>query len=59
MKSRNRDRKPSLRKRVFFSLGSLAVILLVSGIITIFEYRRMTGYVSELVTANIENIDLP
>lgn len=59
MKSRNRDRKPSLRKRVFFSLGSLAVILLVSGIITIFEYRRMTGYMSELITSNIESIDFP
>ena len=59
MKHRDKENKPSLRKRVFLSLGSLAVILLVSGIITIFEYRRMTGYVSELVTANIENIDLP
>jgi len=59
MKRRNRDKKPSLRKRVFFSLGSLAVILLVSGIITIFEYRRMTGYMSELITSNFESIDLP
>jgi len=59
MKRRNRDKMPSLRKRVFFSLGSLAVILLVSGIITIFEYRRMTGYMSELITSNFESIDLP
>lgn len=59
MKFRNRDKKPSLRKRVFFSLGSLAVILLVSGLITIFEYKRMTGYVSELITSNIESINLP
>lgn len=58
MKRRNRDKKPSLRKRVFFSLGSLAVILLVSGLITILEYRRMSDYVSELIASNIHSINL-
>lgn len=53
MKRRNRDNRPSLRRRVFYSLGSLAVILLVSGIITILEYRRMSDYMSDLITSNI------
>lgn len=57
-KKRNRDKMPSLRKKLFYSLGSLAVILLVSGLITILEYRRMSDYVSELIAANIHSINL-
>ena len=52
MKHRNRETRPSMRKRLFYSLGSLAVILLVSGIISILEYRRMSDYMSELITSN-------
>ena len=52
MKRRNRETRPSMRKRLFYSLGSLAVILLVSGIISILEYRRMSDYMSELITSN-------
>ena len=58
MKRRKRDKMPSLRRKVFFSLGSLAVILLVSGVITILEYRRMSDYVSELIASNIHSINL-
>ena len=52
MKRGNRETRPSMRKRLFYSLGSLAVILLVSGIISILEYRRMSDYMSELITSN-------
>lgn len=47
-----------MKKKLFFSLGSLAMILLLSGIISIIEYRRMSDYVSELIAANIKSINL-
>ena len=50
--------KPSMRRRLIFSLGSLAAILLLSGIISIIEYRRMSDYVSELIASNIKSINL-
>ena len=45
-------------KKVLYSLGSLAAILLLSGVISIIEYRRMSDYVSELIAANIKSINL-
>ena len=50
--------KPSMRRRLIFSLGSLAAILLLSGIIYIIEYRLMSDYVSELIASNIKSINL-
>lgn len=47
-----------MRRRLVFSLGSLAAILLLSGIISIIEYRRMSDYVSELIASNIKSINL-
>lgn len=55
---KKRDTRPSMRLRLFFSLGSIAVILLVSGIISIIEYRRMSDYVSDLIASNIKSINL-
>lgn len=49
---------PSLRKKVVFSLGSLAAILLLSGVISILEYRRVSNYVSDQIAANINSIVL-
>lgn len=53
-----RERKPSIRKKVCLSLGSLAAILLLSGVLSILEYRRMSNYVSDLITSNINSIVL-
>ena len=55
---KKREKRPSMRLRLFFSLGSIAVILFVSGIISIIEYRRMSDYVSELIASNIRSINL-
>lgn len=55
---KRRERKPSMKKKLFFSLGSLAMILLLSGIISILEYRRMSSYVSDLIASNINSINL-
>ena len=48
------QKKPSIRKKAVFSL--IAVILILSGVIAILEYRRMSEYVSDLVSANIKSI---
>lgn len=55
---RKEQKKPSIRKKALFSLGSIAVILVLSGVISILEYRRMSEYVSGLVSANIQSIVL-
>ena len=57
-KKKKREVKPSMRRKLFFSLGSLATILLLSGLISVLEYRRMSDYVSELIAANIKSIAL-
>ena len=49
---------PSMRRRLFFSLGSVAAILVLSGAISIMEYRRMSDYVSDLIASNIKSINL-
>jgi hypothetical protein len=55
---RKKESKPSMKKKIFFSLGSLAMILLLSGVISILEYRRMSDYVSDLIASNIKSINL-
>ena len=47
-----------MRAKLIRALGSLAAILLLSGVISIFEYRRMSDYVSELISSNIKSINL-
>ncbi|MBR5103186.1 MAG: hypothetical protein IKZ08_03690 [Bacteroidales bacterium] len=55
---RNQEKRPSMRVRLVRALGSIAAVLLLSGIISILEYRRMSDYVSELISSNIESINL-
>lgn len=55
---RTKEAKPSMKKKLIFSLGSLAMILLLSSVISIIEYRRMSDYVSELIASNIKSIAL-
>ncbi len=55
---KRRDKKPSMKKKLFYSLGSLAMILLLSSVISVLEYRRMSDYVSDLIAANIKSINL-
>ena len=56
--SKKREPQPSMRRRLVFSLGSVAAILLLSGIMSIIEYRRMSDYVSDLIASNIKSINL-
>lgn len=53
-----REKMPSLSRKVILSLGSIAAILLLSSVISILEYRRMSSYVSDLIAANIKSINL-
>jgi hypothetical protein len=55
---RREKKKPSIRKKAVFSLGTLAIILVLSGVISILEYRRVSDYVSDLISANIKSITL-
>ncbi|MBO5980743.1 MAG: hypothetical protein J6Q12_09995, partial [Bacteroidales bacterium] len=54
----NTEKRPSLRKKVYLSLGALAAMLLLSGVISILEYRRVSTYVSDQIAANINSIVL-
>lgn len=51
------EKMPSLSRKLFMSLGSIAAILLLSSVISILEYRRMSNYVSELIAANIKSLN--
>ena len=48
----------SMSMKLTFSLGAIAVILLLSSIISIMEYRRMSDYVSDLIASNINCINI-
>lgn len=55
---RKNENSRSMGRKVFLSLGSIAAILLLSSVISILEYRRMSDYVSELIASNIKSINL-
>ena len=48
----------SLRAKLTLSLSAIAVILVVSSIISLMEYRRMSSYVSGLIADNINSINV-
>ena len=47
----------SLKTKLYLSLSAIAVVLLISSIISIMEYGRMSNYVSGLVADNIKSIN--
>ena len=52
-----REAKPGMRMKLVFSLSSIAVTLLVSSIISVMEFTRMSDYVSGLFAGNIKSIN--
>ncbi|MBO4924311.1 MAG: hypothetical protein J5382_09350 [Bacteroidales bacterium] len=48
----------SLAAKLTLSLSAIAVILVVSSIISLMEYRRMSSYVSGLIADNINSINV-
>ena len=49
--------KLSLRAKLFLSLISIALVLLISSIISVMEYGRMSSYISDMIADNIERIN--
>ena len=48
----------SLSSKLTLGLSAIAAILLLSGIISLLEYRRMSDYVSDLIATNINGINI-
>ena len=46
----------SLRMKLTLALSAIAVVLLMSSIISVLEYRRMSNYVSDMIAHNVRNI---
>ena len=57
LRQRIRNLRLTLRMKITLSLSAIAVILLVSSILSILEYRSMSTYVSDLIADNIESIN--
>ena len=48
----------SLKSKTVLALSAIAVVLIVSGIISILEYRRMSNYVSDMIAEDINSINV-
>lgn len=48
----------SLRAKLTLSLSAIAMVLLISSVITILQYRSMSNYVSELIADDIQSINV-
>ncbi|MCF0175274.1 MAG: hypothetical protein HUJ94_00390 [Bacteroidales bacterium] len=57
-KNGRRRARLSMRARFILALVSIASILLLSSVISVLEYGRMSNYVSNLVAENIRSIEL-
>lgn len=55
---RVKERKLSMRMKLTLSLSAIAVCLLVSSVISIMEYNKMSHYVSDLIAENVKSINL-
>ena len=58
LKNRWKGFKLSLRMKMVLSFSAIAVVLLISSVISIMEYRKMSSYVSELIADNIKSINV-
>lgn len=50
--------KLSLKSKLFLSLFSIAVVLMVSSVISVLEYKSMSSYVSNMVAENIHSVNV-
>ena len=56
LKNRLREFRLSYRMKMTLSFSAIAVVLLMSSVISVLEYRHMSNYVSNLIADNIRNI---
>lgn len=50
--------KLSMRSKLVLSLSAIAMVLLISSLISVMEYRRMSSYVSDTIADNIRSINV-
>lgn len=55
---RIKEIKLTMGAKLSLALLSIAAILLLSSVISVLEYRRMSNYVSDLIAANINSINI-
>ena len=48
----------SLKTKMVLALSAIVVVLVLSSIISILEYRRMSNYVSEMIAEDINSINV-
>lgn len=53
---RKKDKKNSIRLRMFLAFGTLICMLLITSVISIVEYRRMSNSVSDMMDDNVRQI---
>ena len=58
LKKRRDSFRLSLKQKMVLSLSAIAVVLVVSGVITRLEYRRMSNYVSDMIAEDINSINV-
>lgn len=58
LKNRLGGIRPSLRTKMILSLSAIAVVLVITSVISILEYRRMSNYMSELIAGDINSINV-
>jgi len=56
LRNRRKNFRLSLRMKMTLSLSAIAIVLLVSSVISILEYTRMSNYVSDMIAGDIKNI---
>ena len=57
LSGRIRAAKLSLRMKLMLSIGSIAVVLFLSSVISIMQYSKMSHYLSDLIADNINSIN--
>lgn len=50
--------KLNLKSKLVLSLSSIAVVLLISSIISVVEYRSMSTYVSDMIADNVNSVNV-
>ena len=55
---RGGERRLTMRGKFILGMSSIAAILMLSSIISVTEYRRMSNYVSDLIASNINSLNV-
>ncbi|MBQ9311315.1 MAG: hypothetical protein IJ222_10720 [Bacteroidales bacterium] len=52
-----KNKRLSLKAKLYLSLSSIALVLLISSLISVLEYGRMSTYVSDMIAGNVKSIN--